>query len=107
MNETEANEQLKELATTHRKARLDVQDYRHQRRAILTRFSASNGDDTQETLEWLDPTSRGEDTAELQVPENVDDTAEIKVVNGTRQYTIWAVTAAALFAVGVLLWRLL
>ncbi len=96
MNETEANTRLKELAATHRKARLDAQDYRRQRRLILAKFSASDCAEMQETMEWHDPKSRGEDTAELQVPDGVDDTAEIKVVNDTRRYKVWAFTAVSI-----------
>lgn len=107
MNETEANNGLKELAATHRKAKLDAQDYRRQRRLILARFSASECADLQETMEWHDPRSRGEDTAELPVPDSIDDTAEIKIFSSAHRYKIAAVIAAALLLVVVLVWRLL
>ncbi len=107
MNEAEANKQLKALADMHGKAKLDAQDYRRQRRLIFAKFSASDCDAMDETMEWHDPRSRGDDTAELQVPDSIDDTAEIKVSREGLSYKLAGFAAVSLLVIVYLVWRVL
>lgn len=106
MNEAEANQQLKELAAQHGNAKLDAQDYRRQRRLILAKFSASDCAAMDETIEWHDLKPRGEDTAELEVPDKGDDTAEIEVIKNGRHYKIIGFSAVSLLVVFYVVWRL-
>ena len=105
MTEAEANKQLKAIASTHSKAKLDAQDYRRQRRLILAKFSASSCAAMDETMEWHDLKSSADDTAELQVPDSIDDTAEIEVDSGARHYKTWALAAVSLLVVLIFILR--